>query len=320
MGQCLEPGIDSCKHHRSYQQHYRPLPKTTGNLPSTFETVSTTFRAQRPHQLRRDNRRQGDRCSLSYCSCYRYLSHYQRTAYNSCDPNDPELAPYMSRTRGKTITTRQRVITGILLEILEFSVVESRELLLKHSPRSAVIIAEEGMVTIWKITNTADATFDSIIKALDKFSLAINHARVYSIQEDLSFETYYEQLLDNKPCVLSKKTLTFGIDSAYCDSVFTPWETSFAALQKHHPRAAHLLNLYSLLDKDDLSIMLFQRGLSLAGKAPKETITGSGQILIIAIVEDRNDCNTLPLYCMIKRYKVKNNFRTHISQALRMIA
>ena len=103
---------------------------------------------------------------------------------------------------------------------------------------------------------------NEIIKALDFLPLAITQAAAYLDQNDMTIARYLQLFRAGKADtsdLLKKDVYDPGRDYEIQNSVFQTWKISFHQISKQYPRAAEVLSLMAVLDRQAIPENLLRR-------------------------------------------------------------
>lgn len=145
------------------------------------------------------------------------------------------------------LTTRATAVGAVAssTEVDTMGVIEGAQLLLRRARRDAATSSEEMDEAI------------NIVVALGQFPLAIDQAGAYIEETGCALSDYLQLYRRYRRQLLARRGRQA---SGYPESVVTTWSLSFAQVERTHPVAADLLQLFAVLAPDHIPEELLTKG------------------------------------------------------------
>jgi Tfp pilus assembly protein PilF len=157
-------------------------------------------------------------------------------------PNGSTLITTRDKRVGERLTNRERAVI-----VLPMAEPEAERLLLSK-------VAQEG--------NLDKAKSGELLKVLGNLPLAITQAAAYIDENNITIEEYLEALCSEDSEIqdlLSEDLTDLRRDFQSQNSVIRTWKVSFDQIRKQKPRAAEILSLMAVLDRQGIPKSLLRR-------------------------------------------------------------
>ena len=164
-------------------------------------------------------------------------------------------------------------------------------------PISQMTIQEAKAMMLSKVSEgCCESNLERLLRNLDCLPLAITQAAAFVSETHITLSKYLDLLEADDSSLLSKEFDDRRRDSETVNSVIQTWKLSFDQIRRQNPRAADILSLMAVLDRQGLQSFLFRE----QNEHEAEFLTALGNLQAFSLITSQKGGNIFRMHRLVQ--------------------